>query len=146
MNPISRRATESQKKLAIGQGVFFAASGLWPVFHLRSFEAVTGPKADGWLVKTVGLMIANIGGALLLGGLRGRVSPELRSLAVGSAVSLAAIDVFYAAGKKRISKIYLLDALVQAGLAAAWTAAEKTNADVGNRLSVLAGGATASAY
>jgi len=143
MNSTTRRASEAQKRLAIGQGAYFAAAGLWPVLHLRSFEAVTGPKADGWLVKTVGLMIANVGGALLFAGLRGRVSRELRGLAVGSAASLALIDLFYAGARKRISKVYLLDALVEGGLIAAWAAAQKVSDDVDKRLPLLAGGATA---
>ena len=33
----------------IPQGAFYAVSGLWSIVHLRSFEAVTGPKRDDWL-------------------------------------------------------------------------------------------------
>lgn len=33
---------------------------LWPLLHMRSFEAVLGPKTDRWLVRTVaGLMLTN---------------------------------------------------------------------------------------
>lgn len=39
------------------QGIYYVASGLWPLLHMRSFEAVTGPKRDKWLVNTVGALI-----------------------------------------------------------------------------------------
>lgn len=92
---------------------------------------------------TVGLMVANVGAALVWAGLRKRVSAELKLLAAGSALSLAAIDVIYAGVQKRISPVYLLDAVVELGLVAAWVAAEKAHDDVSGRLSLLAGAATA---
>jgi hypothetical protein len=49
------------------QGGCYAATGTLPLVHLRSFEAVTGPKRDHWLVRTVGLMAA-VMGALFLAG------------------------------------------------------------------------------
>jgi len=115
------RAGESRplpSGLAVAQGVFYVGTGVWPLVHLRSFEAVTGPKPEGWLVKTVGALIAVVGGALLLAGLRRRVSPELRLLAAGSAASLAAVDVIYS--PQRISPVYLLDAVAEGVLIAGW--------------------------
>src|SRR5690606_40344593 len=58
--------------------------------------------------------------------LRRRVSPEVRLLAVGSAAGLAAIDVVYVA-RRRISLIYLLDALGEVILIGAWVAAMRTD-------------------
>jgi len=104
--------------LAVAQGVFYVGTGVWPIVHLRSFEAVTGPKPEGWLVKTVGALITVVGGALLVAGLRRRVGPELKLLAAGSAASLAAVDVIYS--PQRISPVYLLDALVEGVLVAGW--------------------------
>ena len=49
------------RALAAGQGAYFLITGLWPLFSLKTFYAVTGPKRDGWLVQTVGAMIACIG-------------------------------------------------------------------------------------
>jgi hypothetical protein len=34
----------------------------------RSFEAVTGPKRDDWLVKTIGGLIAMVGATLIGAG------------------------------------------------------------------------------
>ncbi|HZI04200.1 MAG TPA: hypothetical protein VEZ71_09275, partial [Archangium sp.] len=89
----SEHAEPLASGLAVTQGIFYIATGLWPIVHLRSFEAVTGPKLEGWLVKTVGALIAVVGGTLLAAGLRRRVHPELISLAACSAASLAAVDV-----------------------------------------------------
>lgn len=108
--------------LAVVQGVYFASTGAWAVLDSQSFQAVTGPKSDVWLVKTVGVAVGVIGGVLGLAGWRRRVTPEVRLLAVGSALGLAAIDVVYVA-KGTISKVYLLDAVAEIGLAAAWAAA-----------------------
>ncbi len=113
------RAAPGLARLAVAQGAFYVATGVWPIVHLRSFEAVTGPKLEGWLVKTVGAMIAAIGGTLLSAGWRRRVVPEEVALAVGSAAALTAVDVLYVA-RRRISPVYLLDAVAETALVAAW--------------------------
>ena len=105
-----------ERAILAGQGLYFVTTGVWPLFHMKSFEAVTGPKNDRWLVKTVGLCVACIGGALLCAATRNRVTPEIRTLAISSALSLAGIDIWYSA-KGRISKIYLSDGIVELGLA-----------------------------
>jgi hypothetical protein len=107
--------------LSVTQGVFYVLTGVWPIVHLRGFEAVTGPKPEGWLVKTVGALIAVVGGTLLAAGLRRRVTPELMQLAAGSAASLAAVDVIYS--PQRISPVYLLDAVVEGALVTGWCVA-----------------------
>jgi hypothetical protein len=84
-----------------------------------TFQAVTGPKRDYWLVRTVGVLVGVIGGVLALAGLRRQTTREVPALAIGSAAGLAAIDVVYA-GQGRISKVYLLDAAVELGLVGAW--------------------------
>lgn len=50
-----------RERVARWQGGFFLASGVWPLVLLRSFEAGTGRKAESWLVKTIGLLMAVIG-------------------------------------------------------------------------------------
>ena len=37
--------------LARVQGAFNLVNGLWPLIHMRSFEAVLGPKRDRWLAR-----------------------------------------------------------------------------------------------
>jgi hypothetical protein len=110
--------------LAKAQGAFYLVSGIWPVLHMRSFEAVTGPKTDHWLVKTVGLLITVVGGTLVISARRGRLPREMAVLGGGSAGVLGAVSLYYAL-RGRISKIYLLDAGVELSLATAWAAVGK---------------------
>lgn len=94
------------------QGIYYVLTGLWPVIHMPSFEAITGPKVDDWLVKMVGLLAFVIGGTLILASQRANRSLEVLWLAVTSALAFAMIDVWYALNG-RISPIYLADAAVE---------------------------------
>ena len=105
--------------LAGVQGIYFAITGIWPLIDIESFMAVTGPKTDLWLVRTVGVLIAVVGAGLLLAARRGQISGEMVLIAVGSALGLAGIDIVYATGDV-ISDIYLLDAVLELLIVAAW--------------------------
>ena len=114
----ARRPTRAAR-LAELQGIFYAATGVWPILHMRSFEAVSGRKTDRWLVRTVGGLLGVTGAALWSAGYRRRLTPEMLGVAVGSAAVLTAIDVIYAS-RGRISRVYLLDALAELGLLGLW--------------------------
>jgi hypothetical protein len=103
------------------QAVVNLVTGLWPILHMRSFEAVTGPKTDRWLVKTVGALVAVNGLVLAAAGVNNRVTPEVVGLAIGQSAGLAAVDVVYVA-RGRISRVYLLDALLELVFIGAWVA------------------------
>lgn len=106
------------RRALYAQGVVYVVTGLWPVVHLESFEAVTGQKYDDFLVHTVGLLLAVVGAVLVLALWRRRESPELLWIAAGTAASLAAIDVTYwFAG--RLAPVYLLDAAAELAFIAA---------------------------
>lgn len=107
--------------IAVAQGLYYLATGVWPLVSLRSFMAVTGPKVDGWLVKTVGLLIGVTGIACLLSAWIGRFPPEVAVLAVGNAAALTFVDVYYVA-IGRIPKIYLMDVPPELLLIAGWAA------------------------
>lgn len=113
--------TTSFTVLSILHGVFYFVTGVWPLLSIDSFQRVTGPKRDLWLVQTVGLVIAVIGSTLALAGLRDAPSVEVLVLAVGSATALAAADVVFVA-RGRIPRVYLADAAVEALLVAGWIA------------------------
>lgn len=110
------RATD---RLTRFQAVYYLATGLWPLAHMPSFELVAGRKRDDWLVRTVGVLVAAIGAGLGLAAARREVSVSLGGLALLSAVGLAGIDVYYA-GRGRIRRVYLLDAVIEIALAALW--------------------------
>jgi hypothetical protein len=114
-------------KVAIGQGAYWLATGVWPILHIKSFEAITGPKDDKWLVKTAGLLISCIGGFLLYKGLSQKTDDADLALGVSSAAALTAIDVWYTAEGK-ISPIYLADAVTEVGLIGAWGVAREIDA------------------
>ena len=104
------------------EGWFYVVGGLWPVLNIRSFEWVTGPKVDRWLVKTVGLLLTAIGGVQVAAARRREVPEELAVLGVGAPLALLLVDLTYVS-KGRISKVYLLDAVGQLGLIGLWGAA-----------------------
>jgi hypothetical protein len=106
-------------RLAWIQGIYFLVTGVWPLVSIGTFMMVTGPKVDLWLVKTVGLLIAVIALTILMAARRGRIGPEVRFLAAGSAAALAAVDLVYAMAD-RIWDIYLLDAVAEIGLVVLW--------------------------
>lgn len=106
-------------QLSLVQGIYYAITGIWPILHIRSFEAITGPKKERWLVKTVGALVGILGGVLIKAGIRDRPSDDLALTAAASAAALAAVDVVYTA-RNRISPVYLLDAAAELVLVAGW--------------------------
>jgi hypothetical protein len=101
--------------------LFNVLSGVWPLVSMDSFERVTGPKIDDWLVRTVAGLLISTGAAQLAagdspGGLR-----VARLLGQGTAVTLGVVDVVYASSG-RISKVYLADAVLETAWVALWSA------------------------
>jgi hypothetical protein len=114
-------ASRNERMLLGGQGGFYLAAGMWPLLHRSSFERVTGPKTDFWLARTVGALLAVMGAAMLIGAARDEATAETRTLALGTAGAVTAIDAVYVK-RGRIAPIYLLDAATQVGLIGAWMA------------------------
>ena len=112
------------RKLAVIQGVFYVATGVWPLIDIISFQVVTGPKTDLWLVRTVGVLVTVIGLVLLAAARTRRVTDEIVMLGAFSALGLAGIDLIYALSG-RISAVYLADAVVEIGLAVLWAVARQ---------------------
>lgn len=106
------------------QAVYYIATGIWPLLSMRLFETVTGKKTDRWLVQTVGLLVTCIGASIALETRRKQAAPAVVTLAVTSAISLAAIETIYTASR-RISPIYLLDAIFELALAAGAATGER---------------------
>jgi len=96
------------KWLAIMQGSYYVVTGMWAVVHRPSFEAVTGPKTDYWLVVMVGLLAAVIGGTLLYAAGFSAAQPVLFVLAAASATAFAVVDIVFVLNGT-IRAVYLLD-------------------------------------
>jgi hypothetical protein len=101
------------------QGVYFFLMGLWPIMSISSFEAVTGPKTEVWLVKTVGLLLIVIGFVLIMAAYRGRIRFEMAILGIGSALALIIIELVYVTTRV-ISPIYLLDSIILILVVVGW--------------------------
>ncbi len=97
------------------QATYYVTTGLWPLFSRRTFEAITGPKTDWWLVEMVGLLAATIGTTLAAGAREEQPGATIRTLAVLAAVSFAGIDIVHGA-RRRISPVYFGDAIIEAAL------------------------------
>lgn len=109
----------SGRSLARIQGWFYLITGAWPLVSGDSFQAVTGFKADFWLAQTVGLLLAVSGAVLLMAARHGRITPEIRWLAAGEAVVLGLVDL-YCVHQPRTTRVYWLDAIVEAALVIGW--------------------------
>ena len=111
-----------KKLVAIVQGGYYLAAGLWPLLSMATFEAVSGPKTDDWLVKTVGVLVTVIGFVLMWAGFLNQVNAAVGVLAIGIAAGLAAVDFLYAM-QGIIWPIYMLDGVAEVVLIALWALA-----------------------
>jgi hypothetical protein len=98
------------------QAVYFIITGIWPIINIKSFEAVTGPKVDKWLVKTISWLILVVGLQLLFAD----EPKDVVVLGVGSALALGAADAYYSVIRRRISYVYLADSLAELLIIVGW--------------------------
>lgn len=90
------------------QGIYYLVTGLWPLIHFASFERLTGPKREPWLVRTVGMLVAVIGIALL------KHTRASTGLADGTAGAVVMADLM--AVRAGQLPTYLADALLEIAL------------------------------
>lgn len=101
------------------QGLYTLLTALWGLIDIDSFMAVTGPKNDLWLVKTVSVVLLAIAVTLL--SFVFVSSDPLPAILLGflTSAGLAAID-FYYSGREVISTVYALDGIAEVVFALAW--------------------------
>jgi len=104
--------------LAGGQAAYYVATGALPLVSMRAFEWVTGPKRDDWLVRTIGGLAIGFGAVLARNAANGRADPMV---GLAGAVPFGLSSLWYG-GTGQVSRIYLLDAILEAAFAAAWLA------------------------
>jgi hypothetical protein len=109
---------QRRRAATLGMACYYTATGVWPLVHIESFEAVTGPKTDRWLVRTVGALALANGIALAIGARLREPSIETQALALLSSAAFATVDVTYV-GAGRIRPVYLADAVAEIAFAVA---------------------------
>jgi uncharacterized membrane protein len=72
--------------------MFNVAGGVWPLVHMRSFEAALGPKIDRWLVYTVACLMTTIDAAELATNADSASVRQAQRIGVGCAAILAGIE------------------------------------------------------
>src|SRR5687767_11872068 len=97
--------------MLMAQGVYYALTGAWPLVSMATFESVTGPKTDDWLVHMVGALAVAIG-VTLVGSAPRRDPSSALLLAGAAAAAFASIDLVYALNGT-ISWVYLADAVLE---------------------------------
>jgi hypothetical protein len=109
----------TRQRMSLLQGVYFTVTGLWPLISMDTFLAVTGPKTDLWLVRTVALLITAVGGTLLVAAKQNEANLSITFLGIASAASLGWVDAYYSLTGV-IWPIYLLDAFPEAAIVLGW--------------------------
>lgn len=101
------------------QSLYTLLTALWGLIDIDSFMAVTGPKTDIWLVKTVSTVLLAIA-VTLISYIYVRTDP-LPAIILGFCTSarLYAID-FYYSGRDAISPVYALDGVAEVIFALLW--------------------------
>ena len=94
------------------QATYIFFTGIWPLIHIESFMAVTGPKTDVWLVKTVGALLIPVSLAMITHIFSNGNNRPLFVLGCFTALAFFCIDVYYVLANV-ISEIYLADASVE---------------------------------
>jgi hypothetical protein len=107
-----KQVMQIDRIVVVAQAFYYVVTGLWPLVSYATFEAVTGPKTDRWLVHTIGLLLVAIGAALFAGARRTAPGVETLVLAACCASAFIAIEVFYVLNGV-IAPVYLGDAIVQ---------------------------------
>jgi hypothetical protein len=140
---------DRSSRLALGlcwaQGLYFFATGVWPLLSVKTFQMVTGRKtdhlvaeppseADHWMLNTISALIIAISVVILAAAWRRRVSIDVALLGVLSAAVLTIIDVVYVA-RGTIRPIYLADAAAEVVIILIWVwALVSRRKDHGRRL------------
>ena len=101
------------------QGVHYILTGLWPILHAPSFEAVMGPRPDWWTVKMFGALTAALGLVLVDAWRRAVIRHECVLFSIVGALVFAVSDAVLII-EKTAGLIYLTDLFVNAIVLASW--------------------------
>ena len=101
------------------QMAYYLITSAWPLINVESFMEVSGYKQEVWLVKTFSLLMLCVAFTLFLFLFLKERSLSVIFLSLMIPAALAAADIYYSLNGV-ISKIYLLDAVINLTLLIAW--------------------------
>lgn len=106
-------------RLVAVQAGYIFLTAVWPLIHIDSFMLVTGVKTDIWLAKAVGALLIPI--SLTLAMFLFISTDKRPALALGSmtAATFIGLDFYYVLNEV-ISRIYLLDGLIEIVFLTGW--------------------------
>ena len=107
----------SPRKLAALHAAYYVVTGAWAVVDRRSFERITGPKHDYWLVRLVGGLAVAVGASLGSAVVSGRRRQDDTTLALATSIAFVVADGYAA---RSVSRVYLGDVLLHAIFLPAW--------------------------
>lgn len=120
--PTSRQVYRREKffrALLWAQATYTLVTALWPIVDIESFMAVTGPKRDVWLVKTVGALLIPVAVTLYSYLLIDADKRPAIILGALTAIAFTTIDLYYALSDV-IPDVYLADAVVEGIFLLGW--------------------------
>ncbi len=100
------------KALLWVQGIYSLITALWGLIDIDSFMAVTGHKADIWLVKTVSVILVAVSLSLIINIFYPAHPLPIITLGALNSLGLAFIDFYYALNNT-IFKVYMLDGVAE---------------------------------
>ena len=116
--PNYMRTQPLSRYLTFIHGAYYLIGGAWPLISLETFEYVTGPKYDDWLVRSVALLLV-VAGIILVTQPKGSIERSAVKLAFGTSLALGCVAMITSAGVW-ISSVYFLDGTLHLLFAATW--------------------------
>lgn len=101
------------------QATYTLITALWPLIDIQSFMAVTGPKHEVWLVKTIGALLIPVAATLYSYLFINTDRRPAMILGLLIAVTFATIDIYYVLSEV-IPIVYLADAAVEVIFLTGW--------------------------
>lgn len=107
--------------VGVTHAAFFLIGGLWPLVDMQSFESVTGPRSDHWLVRSLAGMLIIVGAALIWSVQRGHIDHSMRGVAAGSSGMLALVALISGMNGP-VDPVSVIGASLHGVLALCWVA------------------------
>jgi len=114
------RKTQKKRLSLILQSLYYLFTGLWPLLHMLSFSAESGPKANEWLLKTEIMLIVCIIAAFMIDLYTRRYTTSIVFLAISSSIGFLYIDLWHTLFHG-MTGIYLIDSATHLVLMTVWS-------------------------